>query len=290
MTKETPTSEVEDVLSSIRKLVSEDAPGREGEGAREEAKLLLTPQLRIGEEEGQADAGDVQDAPMLLDNPLILPDGDLDAAAQAPSDAPDAPGDGEVATVPGPGQDIRDPASVDPNVGAPDASLDSAAPQDEGDVISPPAVAGLDDAMVERDGQDRAGQGAELSLRDSASDSEAAMTAAALHALHGRESHEDREAGRASHALEDKLGELEAMISQVADHQDADVRSAEGDTDAGPSPDRTTAGLDETALRALVAEVVREELEGALGERVTRNIRKLVRREIQRALAERDLG
>ena len=45
---------------------------------------------------------------------------------------------------------------------------------------------------------------------------------------------------------------------------------------------------DEDALRDLVAEIVRQELTSDLGQRVTRNIRKLVRREIRRALAARD--
>ncbi|MGR3623883.1 hypothetical protein [Pseudophaeobacter sp.] len=47
--------------------------------------------------------------------------------------------------------------------------------------------------------------------------------------------------------------------------------------------------LDEESLRELVADIVRSELQGALGERITRNVRKLVRREIQRALAAQDL-
>lgn len=47
--------------------------------------------------------------------------------------------------------------------------------------------------------------------------------------------------------------------------------------------------LDEDSLRELVADIVRSELQGALGERITRNVRKLVRREIQRALAAQDL-
>ena len=42
--------------------------------------------------------------------------------------------------------------------------------------------------------------------------------------------------------------------------------------------------LDEDALRDMVSEIVRQELQGALGERITRNVRKLVRREINRAL------
>ena len=46
---------------------------------------------------------------------------------------------------------------------------------------------------------------------------------------------------------------------------------------------------DEDSLRELVSDIVRQELQGRLGERITRNVRKLVRREIQRALAELDL-
>ncbi|KKK89589.1 hypothetical protein LCGC14_2731560, partial [marine sediment metagenome] len=46
--------------------------------------------------------------------------------------------------------------------------------------------------------------------------------------------------------------------------------------------------LDEEALRDLVSEIVRQELQGALGERITRNVRKLVRREIMRAISIRD--
>ena len=47
--------------------------------------------------------------------------------------------------------------------------------------------------------------------------------------------------------------------------------------------------LDEEMLRDMVSEIVRQELQGSLGERITRNVRKLVRREIHRALAAREL-
>lgn len=46
--------------------------------------------------------------------------------------------------------------------------------------------------------------------------------------------------------------------------------------------------LDEDTLRDLVSQMVREELQGELGDRITRNVRKLVRREIQRAIASRE--
>lgn len=48
--------------------------------------------------------------------------------------------------------------------------------------------------------------------------------------------------------------------------------------------------IDEDKLRELVSEIVRSELQGELGERITRNIRKLVRREIHRAIMTRDFG
>jgi hypothetical protein len=47
--------------------------------------------------------------------------------------------------------------------------------------------------------------------------------------------------------------------------------------------------MDEEALRDLVSEIVRSELQGALGERITRNVRKLVRREIHRALTAQEI-
>ena len=47
--------------------------------------------------------------------------------------------------------------------------------------------------------------------------------------------------------------------------------------------------LDENALRDIIRETVREELQGALGERITRNVRKLIRSEIHRALAAQEL-
>lgn len=47
---------------------------------------------------------------------------------------------------------------------------------------------------------------------------------------------------------------------------------------------------DEEAMRLLIARMIRDELQGDLGERITRNVRKLVRREIKRALTSKDLS
>ena len=53
--------------------------------------------------------------------------------------------------------------------------------------------------------------------------------------------------------------------------------------------ERADTVIDEEALRDMVSEIVRQELQGALGERITRNVRKLVRREIHRALSSHEL-
>ncbi|MEM9855670.1 MAG: hypothetical protein AAF841_14670, partial [Pseudomonadota bacterium] len=60
------------------------------------------------------------------------------------------------------------------------------------------------------------------------------------------------------------------------------------DLDLEAGLDRDVA-IDPDMLRELVSEIVRKELQGELGERITRNVRKLVRREINRALAGQDL-
>jgi hypothetical protein len=88
-------------------------------------------------------------------------------------------------------------------------------------------------------------------------------------------------------------------FSSVRDHepgpQDDAIAPASSmtDHDPVPLPDETVVALngqaaivdagllDEETLRRIVAEAVREELQGVLGERITRNVRKLVRREIR---------
>jgi hypothetical protein len=64
-------------------------------------------------------------------------------------------------------------------------------------------------------------------------------------------------------------------------------------SESEPPEDRTETEndtvIDETMLHQLVAHIVRQELQGELGEKITRNIRKLVRAEVARELALRKL-
>ena len=58
---------------------------------------------------------------------------------------------------------------------------------------------------------------------------------------------------------------------------------------SGPELSNGPSKIDEALLRELIRDVLREELQGDLGERITRNVRKLIRAELARALTARDL-
>lgn len=121
-------------------------------------------------------------------------------------------------------------------------------------------------------------------------------------------------AGAEGDALEQRIAELEAVIARADASWEAEVTprvaaalgklSAEVAPAAGraatvqPAPEgkgapnghahRGTEGPDEISedeLRSLITRIVREELQGDLGARITRNLRKLIRTEIRRALA-----
>ncbi len=82
--------------------------------------------------------------------------------------------------------------------------------------------------------------------------------------------------------------QIDAMADETVTGDQPAMETAdvgEPDTNAGVG-DAVT--IDEETLRGLVSEIVRQELQGALGERITRNVRKLVRREIHRVLMSQD--
>jgi hypothetical protein len=80
-----------------------------------------------------------------------------------------------------------------------------------------------------------------------------------------------------------------ASVASGAEQSEVSEKAAEAERppvlfDEDGSP---IAILDEEELNEVVRSLIREELQGALGERITRNVRKLVRAEINRALAAR---
>ncbi len=90
---------------------------------------------------------------------------------------------------------------------------------------------------------------------------------------------QDAEAAEAL-AFEDSLENTAEPAVEAFEPAPADPQDQRADEDAFI--------LDEDALRDLVRDLVREELQGVLGERITRNVRKLVRTEINRVLATQD--
>lgn len=96
---------------------------------------------------------------------------------------------------------------------------------------------------------------------------------------------ESGEPAPAAADLEQRIADIESLVMSEAVEdaqselaQNADVQDIEEiDSDE-----------DEESLREMVSEMVRSELQGELGDRITRNVRKLVRREIYRALAARE--
>jgi hypothetical protein len=84
-----------------------------------------------------------------------------------------------------------------------------------------------------------------------------------------------------------------AVSDTPAGAEDDPADAAESDLEARIANDivmqHFATQIDEIALRDAVVRILRDELAGDMGERITRNVRKLVRREINRVLVTRDL-
>ena len=81
-----------------------------------------------------------------------------------------------------------------------------------------------------------------------------------------------------------------ALAIETVEAQPVWFRSGGTEVAVDDSVDEDTDLIDEETLRILVADIVRQELQGALGERITRNVRKLVRGEIARAFEAQRLA
>lgn len=215
MTEAMSRREIEDVLSSIRRIVSHDvhptaAPAPQGAS---HDKLLLTSALRV--DAVMTDASEDELPPVADDG---LPSGATDASdetAVAPvlvhdAAAPNRPASSLLARI----------------------STASMAPS-----MHPAPVPDSDPAMPQTD--------IHTSIEDS--------------------------------ALEATLARLEAALATTV----------QPDLANRPSEDATATDdeiIDEGVLYQIVAHIVRQELQGELGEKITRNIRKLVRSEVAREL------
>ena len=204
------SNEIEDVLSSVRRLVSTD----DNQGHAD--KLLLTPSLRV-----------VPDAPP----PLLLTD-------RAEDDSPAV----EAEWVDNPLWSAPEAPLAELALGAEEAEL----------VPDAPMWPEADDAWLEEVG---------------------AAPAPVVPFPRAALPPEPPAAQSATPPTDEAEDEIDvAGVLSAAMLQDESIRV-----------------MDEAELQSLVRDLVRHELQGALGERITRNVRKLVRAEVNRALAARAL-
>ncbi|MBU3258884.1 hypothetical protein KPG71_02525 [Roseovarius sp. PS-C2] len=302
-------AEIEDVLSSIRRLVSTadrsdegttDAQETQTDTTDTERRLVLTPSLRVdhtdddeaAEEAGESDpAGtDVLVAEEVWQFRHNAHDEDApdDGDESGHDDDTSQRADDEVSADPDQLAEVGDDITQDDAVADTDDEPASAALEDRIAEVEA-AVAARDDQW-EPDGdsgdeysgsavspmawEDYAPEPAEEEDdSDSEPSEEAEAEATAEPEVTGpEEPQDDSEPERPDHAEDD-------MVSRAAQDDDTPLWQDE----------RADAYLDEEALRDMVSEIVRQELQGALGERITRNVRKLVRREIHRALSSHEL-
>ena len=338
-------AEIEDVLSSIRRLVSED--GREtpvvdaAKPAQKSApRLVLTPSLRVADptpvpseqqptpkpaatsfDTGLDADGSPDLAPEQVEGAVAEPDLQSDEPVAALTEQIEEIGEeqslmGEDTLVP-PSAPVKVLQQAEPEVSK--TEITGEAPWHDPDATLF-AAAGAAESQPEETAETSAD--ITETSEESSTPISFADKIAALEAVIGQADEQwepDGEPGEENagtpvetlawedledETLEQDLGVSEEATEAVAEAEVApELDSPEAVTlDAQRVAEQTIpeqvldslvsdeAVLDEDSLRELVSDIVREELQGALGERITRNVRKLVRREIQRALAVQDLG
>lgn len=357
--------EIEDVLASIRRLVSEAGPVSARESApttpENPGKLVLTPAQRVAEPDDPwlpvppaaevptpAIADDAADAPAGKtgdegDDPAWgledrLSDwGEIeDSAQEAIEDAIAESGHADAPQIEMPveAEDVSeaDDAFDMPDLARLDGVIDGELPRDAyepetGDADWPDrgADSALRDLAAARFGQTAAAgvpeadsappeepsepstnaapekaptpseRGAPASAVSTIRPAEADTPRRAEHAMTEPEAEDTDEAPRPEPGFTPVFSRRMDRAAAAEDGTEVSGIAAGDIEDLGedPSPfsfpDAEDGILDEETLREIVADVVRQELQGALGQRITRNVRKMVRREIRIALAAEDL-
>lgn len=321
MSERMSSVEIEDVLSSIRRLVSEDLRPMQRPKARLDAgsKLILTPALRVvpnaegsGAEPTASPEFDQNEADFLTENdadqagfdavelssPLQTLLDDIAHGEGRSSDhaahLPD-PADASVAT----------PASIEAVVSALGAAVTGQGWEGEQENAPEPAVDWTDQVWAERTLADVATTGpdrvvdAELIESADVADAPLAMDEIWVQSPEPfvvetsfREDDEDElpfsESEIADLAEAAAVAEILSAGSAIIDETAQVVQDQPADAAEQSIFHDDAAFMDEDALRDMVRDILRQELQGDLGERITRNVRKLVRAEINRVMTSRD--
>ena len=302
------SEEIEDVVSSVRRLVSNEHRPRTLSRDLNAERLLLTPALRVVAETSPL-------APLVLDAPVVEAAEEAEAGAEAegamqvqaavppqglpetdalaaPAAAQEAPPAQAPVFAPEPDAGVSDLSGGVGDAGSLDVSV-AAEAEWEDEIWAEPGSVSLGEAALAADeaellpsapGPDHPGETAPGVTAPGVTGDDAVPAA---RERDGSAWVEDepitfiplrRRAG--------SLSEADAPAEKVAVSGTAALPSAPEYLDEDGTP---LAVLDEAALQEIVRQTLRTELQGELGERITRNVRKLVRAEINRALMARDL-
>jgi hypothetical protein len=263
--------EIEDVLSSIRRLVTDDLRPKPAA----DNKLILTPALRVVPDAAPV----VEDVEQTLDVDL-----DADLAAALTEDSPAQVAEGEVEQVVAAEAEVDifpmflhhdrrvdlAPVAEETHVGETVTTIGAGIP-DEG------YEAELGDTMPVPDWPESSWEAPEM-----VEAVEEAEVISAVEAVADTAGWADEAQAAAVPLPADMIGTAEDDAAEAAAL--AALAAEEIAQEAGGITE-----LDEDMLREIVRDIIREELQGTLGEKITRNVRKLVRAEINRALITDDL-
>ncbi|MCL4065478.1 hypothetical protein M3484_02670 [Pseudomonas sp. GX19020] len=308
MSEPLTSHEIEDVLSSIRRLVSADLrPAvKPTENAAPADKLLLTPSLRIVETPAAAVSAKAPAAAAVAACMPVTASQEVAAAAVSDPDADEsgAPmvvvGDEEILVFFGEaaplgrsygGEDYDDAGLSEGGTGL-RVVLDSRpALTDEHKPTAADGVLRLEQpipARVATIPEVDWGQGSEA--WDGSLAPETLSPAPQPRRENPDEPLARAWADRAEARIREELTQPEAAprFTAAAEARPPVVAVSSDDLAQDDGSDADEAWIDEEVLRDLVTEIIRKELAGTLGERITRNVRKLVRLEVNRALSSRD--
>ncbi len=249
------TDDIEDVLSSVRRLVSPEARPRVVSRDLRLDTLVLTPSLQVAVEAPRVEPLILTERAVELEDTTVALVADL-----VPEPVVTEPAVLEAAV-----------PEADPVAVMDEAEASLAAPEEASAPVDP-AVSTVTDTdlhVMEGEWEDAFWSEPEPALAEIALGAEEAEVVAADPAPWAQEETTSPAPKPAAEAPRSPL-----------------VEGLEGLTDADGNP---VTVLDEDALNEIVRALIREELQGVLGERITQNVRKLVRAEINRALTARSL-
>ncbi len=303
------SEEIEDVVSSVRRLVSNEQSPRRLSRDLSAERLLLTPSLRVVSET----------SPL---SPLIL---DVTLSVAPPVVVPaEAPVEETSASTPDDAVELIEADWEDEIWGSVETIPlgEVALAADEAEVLLPPAQDLPEAFAPEPEADDLPEAWAEVGsdwtedepvpfvpLRRRAESLAAKLAAGAVPddvVPEGRDADQDTNlvgAAEVDPTLYEDLALADLPIAKDLSAEPSSEAEAPRQSDDAAAPEAAhriatelldadgtpLAVLDEAALQEVVRQMIREELQGTLGERITRNVRKLVRAEINRALMARDL-